>query len=138
MVVAEGLAAEAGLDGHDEHKVDFVEVGQQCFGLGIRVEADAAVYMVGTDAGEGIGYRIVGLDMDCNVLRSGFGEGIDVQMGVIEHQVGIEIEGVGMFAQVVHSLGAEREVGDEVPVHDVKVDPVEAVLGNDFEGIGQV
>ena len=57
--------------------------------------------------------------------------------GSLDHQVGIERQ-LGPRAQVLDGLRAERQVGDEVAVHDVEVDAVGARRLDAADGVGQV
>ena len=57
--------------------------------------------------------------------------------GSLDHQVGVERQ-LGPRPEVLDRLGAERQVRDEVGVHDVEVDPVGAGRLDAPDGVGQV
>jgi hypothetical protein len=56
-------------------------------------------------------------------VRAGLGEGFEIRIARRDHQVHIEhFPGVG--AQRLHHIGADRDVGHEVPVHDIDMNPI--------------
>ena len=81
---------------------------------------------------------VSGFNMDADEIRTGAGEGFDITMRLGKHQVGVEKELGSAAAQGCESFGAEGQVGDEVPVHDVDVEPVESKLGDGRYAGGQV
>ena len=60
--------------------------------------------------------------MNRNEVRACFREGFDVGEWVGDHQVAVEDEG-GAFADACDDDGADGDVGNEVAVHDVDVEP---------------
>ena len=56
---------------------------------------------------------------------------------LVDHQVGIERQ-LGPRAKVLDGLGPERQVRDEVAVHDVEVDPVGTGRLDPPDGVGKV
>jgi hypothetical protein len=56
-------------------------------------------------------------------------EGLEVGVGRRDHQVDVERQRA-VAAQRRNDHGAEADVGHEVPVHDVEVQPVRARLGD--------
>jgi len=125
-VGAERLAAETGLDGHDEDKVDLVEERFDGGGGRIGIEDDAALAAEVADVSEGGGVIVSGLDMDTDEVGAGFGEGVDVAVRLVEHEVGVE-EGLdAVAAEGGDGFGTEGEIRDEMAVHDVDVEPGES------------
>ena len=57
-------------------------------------------------------------------------EVVDIAFGVFDHEVDVTDEGVGFVegGEGFKSNCAEGDVGDEVAVHDVYVEPVDAVF----------
>lgn len=133
----EFLAAEAGPDGHDEDQLDGFQVGEGGVGGGAGIEGEAALAAEIGDAPEGIGDVVIGFDVDGDVVGAGFGEGFDVLVGVGQHQVGVEEEVTVELAEVGHGLRAEAEVGDEVPVHDIEVEPPGPGGGGGLKGVAE-
>ena len=68
-----------------------------------------------------------GLDVDGDSVRSSGGEGVDEGVGRLDHQVDVERQ-AGRGANGLDHHRADGEVGHEVPVHHVHVDPVGAGL----------
>ena len=66
-----------------------------------------------------------GLGMDGNDVRAGLGEGVEEGVDGRDHQVDVE-RLRRVRAKRLHHARADRQVGDEMAVHDVDVDPVGA------------
>lgn len=120
---AEGLAAETGLHGHDEHEVNFGKEGLDGSNGGAGVEHDTALAAPGADLAEEGAVIVGGLDVDADEIGAGFGEGLGVVAGVAEHEVGVEKEVGEKGAEGGYRLRAEAEVGHEMAVHDIDVEP---------------
>ena len=63
------------------------------------------------------------LGVDGDDIRPGLAEHGDVGGGVFQHQVHVEHLGA-LVPQGGHNLGAHAQVGHEVAVHDVDVEPL--------------
>ena len=123
LVGHEFLAAEPGFDAHDEHQIEFVERGKVGFDGGAGAEGEAGLNAGGPNvAGEG--NRIVGgLHVEDDVVRAGLDVVVHPAFGVVDHEV--HVEGLGGGAPGGGGdVGAEGKIRDEVPVHDVDVNPV--------------
>jgi hypothetical protein len=70
---------------------------------------------------------LVDLDVEGEHVRPRVLEGLDVVPGVGHHEVAVE-ERVGVLGEALDHGRAEGEVRDEVPVHDVEVEPVRAAV----------
>ena len=134
------LAAEAGVDAHDE---DMVHHGKD-FDEGVDgrggVDDDGGLHAVLGDVLEGAMEVAADLLMDGHHVGAGVGEGGDEVVGVFDHHVAVEGE-FGDGAEGLDHGRAEGDVGDEVAVHDVDVDDgAAAALGCcDFVGeMGEV
>ena len=66
-----------------------------------------------------------GLGMHGDDVGAGFGEGLDEGIARRDHQMHVE-ELLRMRAQRLHHVGADGDVGHEMPVHDVDMDPIAA------------
>ena len=64
-----------------------------------------------------------GLHVDAQPIRPRVHEILDVALRVVDHQVDVQGQGGGLTDGPDH-CGADGDVGDEVAVHDVHVDPV--------------
>ena len=119
----ETLAAEPGVDRHDEHDVDQVQHrGSGAGGRG-RVEHQAGLAAQARDGLQGaVGVR-AGLGMDQDVVGAGLGEGGQIGVGRGDHQVDVERQ-AGERPQGAQHHRAEADVGHEMPVHHVQVQPV--------------
>lgn len=121
----EGLAAEACVDGHDEEEVDLVEPWFSGGEGGLAVDGEAAGEAGGADAAEGIADVVIGFDVDGDVVCSGLDEAVEEVVRAIDHEVDVEEDVVG-FVDGGDELGAEADIVDEVAVHDIEVEPVDA------------
>ena len=65
------------------------------------------------------------LDMHCDDVGAGLGEGLEIGIAGRDHQVYVE-RLLGDGADRLHHRGADGDVGHEVPVHHVDMDPVGA------------
>ncbi len=66
-----------------------------------------------------------GLGMDGDRVRSGLGEGLEERIDRRDHQMDVERLG-GVRAKRLHHRRADRQVGHEMAVHHVDMDPVGA------------
>ena len=81
--------------------------------------------------------RLVDLDVERDRVAAGVEVLVDVAAGLADHQVGVERD-LGPRPQRLDRLRAERQVRDEVGVHDVEVDAIRAGTGHAPNGVGEV
>ena len=62
-----------------------------------------------------------GFDVEAHPVRARVGEGVDVAVGVLDHQVDVQRQPGGAADRLDHRR-ADRDVGDEVPIHHVEVE----------------
>lgn len=115
------LAAEAGVDAHDEDVVDHRENFDEEVDRGGGVDDDCGLAAVVANKLEGAVEMAAGLPMDGEEVGAGSGEVGDEPVGVLDHEVTIEGE-VCEGANGFDDRGTEGDVGDEVAVHHVDVD----------------
>ena len=131
------LSAEAGIDAHDEdmmhHRKDFREHFDRRGGI----EDDAGEHAMIQDQLQGAVQVAAGFDLDRDHVGAGFGEGGDVLVGILDHEVAIERE-AGDGADGLDDGRAEGDVGDEVAVHDVDVDDGAAAGGGAGDLVGEM
>ena len=134
------LAAETGVDAHDQDMVHHGKDFDQGLDRRGGVDDDAGEHVVLDDVLEGAVQVAADLLVDGDHVGAGLGEGGDEGVGVLDHQVAVERE-LGDGADGLDHGRAEGDVGDEVAVHDVDVDDgAAAALGRgDFVGeVGEV
>ena len=68
-----------------------------------------------------------GFGMDGDDVRAGLGEGVEERIDRRDHQVDVE-RLLRVRPERLHHRRADREVGDEMAVHHVDMDPVGAGL----------
>ena len=68
-----------------------------------------------------------GFHVNPQPIGPGRHKGLDVALGIADHQVDIQGQAGGP-AQGPGDRRADGDIGDEMPVHDVHVDPVDAGL----------
>ena len=74
-----------------------------------------------------------GLDMETNELRPCTNEGLCVELRFRKHEVRVEKKPGNFLSQLGDHLGPEGKIGNEVPVHDVQVQP-RCARGGDLSG----
>jgi len=129
------LAAEAGIDAHDQDVVDHVEDGDKEVDFGVGIDDNGGLHLVVGDELEGAMEMAAGLVVDADPVGAGLGEGGDEFVGVLDHEVAIEGQ-LGVLAEGGDDGGSDGDVGDEMAIHDVDVDNgATAALGSgDFVG----
>jgi hypothetical protein len=119
------LPAEAGIDRHDEDEIDQVDDvldrGDRCRG----VERDARLFAERADRLQRAVHVRAGLNVNCNDVGAGLGEGFEVKIARRDHQMHVE-RFLGDRADCLHHGRADGDIGHEMPVHDVNVDPIGA------------
>ena len=121
----EGLAAEAGIDRHDQHEVDQVD---DIFDRAHRragIEHHAGLLAQRADRLQRPMQMRAGLGMDGDLVAAGLGEGFEIGIAWRDHQMGVE-DLPGVRAHRLDDVGAVGNVGNEMSVHHVEMDPVGA------------
>ena len=136
-VLHELLATEAGLDGHDHHDVEQLAVGLERRQRRRRLERQPGGPTGGPDLSQGRRDLLLDLDVEGDRVAAGVEVLVDVAARLADHQVGVERQ-LRPRPQMLDRLRAERQVRDEVAVHDVEVDPVGAGLLDPPDGVGEV
>ena len=121
----EGLAAEAGVDGHHQDEVALVEDVLDRGGRRRGVERHAGLRAELADAREAAVEVGAGLGVDGDDVGAGGDEGLEEGVGGRDHQVDVE-RGPRAGAERRDHVGAEGDVGDEMAVHHVDLHPVGA------------
>jgi hypothetical protein len=127
----EALAAEAGVDAHQEDEVaELQHVGDR-LDRGVRVEHGAGEHAPARVVGQAADLLEVAMEVAAGLgvhgdhVGAGAREVGDVALGLLDHEV--TVEGAGSErAQRLDDERADGDVGDEAAVHDVDVDPVGA------------
>jgi 23S rRNA (uracil1939-C5)-methyltransferase len=120
-----GLTAESGIDGHHEHHVDQIEDMCNCVGRGRRVEGDRRSGPERRDVSERAVQVLACLDVHDQPLASGIDVLLRHCVGREYHQVGFERQRTVLACAGDH-VRTERQVGHELSVHHVELDPVDA------------
>lgn len=126
--VDERLAAESWIDGHDEHQVHLTEEGADGAHGGGWVNGEAGAEAEGADFPQQTFHAGTEFDVDGELLGAGLGEGFEEDLRSGAHQVDVE-ELSGEGSEVGDEGGAEGQVGDEMAVHDIEVQPFGAGAG---------
>ena len=121
----ERLAAEAGVHRHDEHEVDVAGDLLERDDRRRRVEDDARLDAERLDGVHGAMQMRQHFDVDRDHRRAGLGEGVDVAIGIGDHQVDVERHRRDPLERP-DDRRADRDVRHEVAVHDVDVNQVGA------------
>jgi hypothetical protein len=123
----EFLPAEPRIDGHDQEQVDiFKDHLDGAQGRG-GIEGHPGLHALLTDGLKGAVEVHVRLHVDRQVRGPGPGEVRDVIGRALHHHVDVHRQPDLPF-EAFQDGGPDREVGNEVPVHDVHMEPVGASL----------
>jgi len=121
--IQERLAAETGLDRHQQQHVDL----RQQVGIGLdrggRVDAEPGPGTSRPDLPQQPHRRLRGFRMHGDVAGPGLGVGGSPAVRVLDHQMAVQWQ-AGVLDQRFHHRQANRQVRHEVVVHDVDVQPV--------------
>mmetsp|Transcript_69580 Transcript_69580/g.188051 ORF Transcript_69580/g.188051 Transcript_69580/m.188051 type:complete len:374 (+) Transcript_69580:542-1663(+) len=130
LALDEALAAEAGVDGHDQDEVDLLQDvldGRQGR-AGVEDDPGSAAQRFDALDGPVQVDRRRGLAVDGYDVGPGLREVLDALLGLHDHEVAVH-HGVGeLLAERVHDQRPDGDVGHEAAVHRVDVDPVRARL----------
>ena len=77
------------------------------------------------------------LDVERDDVRAGLSEGLDLRLGMLDHQVDIE-DALRCLAQALDDRRAQRDVRHVRAVHDIDVDVIGAGVRDTLDLIGQV
>ena len=112
-----------GVDGHHQHEIDIGEHRLDGVDRCGRVECDAGALAGALDALERPVQMSARLGVDGDAIGTGIGEGLDVGIDRRDHQVNVE-GAIAMGPERRNDTRADGQVGYEVPVHHVDVQPV--------------
>ena len=118
----EALAAEARKDRHAQHQVDVAEVGLHRLERRVRVEGQARPQAQPAHLRDEL-VRVADFDVHRAAVGAGIGEVLQVPPGLGHHEVTVE-EQRRVAPQRRHHGRPDGDIGDEVPVHHVDVEPV--------------
>ncbi len=135
-----GLAAEARIDRHHQHQVDQVEHVGNRRGRRRRVECHRRVGAQIVDVAECAVQVCAGFCMHDQARAAGVDVLLGHHVGRVDHQVRLEWHR-GVLAGRRDHIGAECEVRDELAVHHVPLDQIDASrleLGDLVAELGEI
>ena len=120
----EPLAAPARVHRHAEDQVDVLDQLAHDLGRRAGVERQAGAAAGVAHRGERVVGVRRGLEVDRDPVGARVGEGGDVALGPLDHEVDVDVAaGVGIWSASAETTGrAHAQRGHEVAVHDVDVD----------------
>ena len=121
------LAAETGMDRHDQDHVDMVEVVVDRLGGRAWAEAEAGAATGGADVLERLPRVLARFHVDDHVVGAGFGVPAGVAVRIGDHQMRFE-RFPGERACGAQDGEAESQVGHEVAVHHVDLEAVDITI----------
>ena len=136
-VLHERLATEARLDGHHQDDVEELRVRLERRQRRRRLDREPGRPPGCPDPAQGRRDLLLDLDVEGDRVAAGLEVLVEEAAGLVDHQVRVERQ-LGPRSEVLDGLGAERQVRDEVGVHDVEVDPVAARPLDPADGVRQV
>ena len=140
--IHEGLSAESGIDRHIEQFIDetVFDIGESGARFGTRIQDKAGAHTGGTDCPQRIFDIALGLHVDLEGIGTGLCEDVDIAVGLCQHEMDIAVEVRCGFCGKGNYGGTERDIGDEMSVHDIEMDGVCAgvLRPQDFRGEGAV
>jgi len=119
----EVLSAEAGVHAHKQNEVEIVQdVAQPLNGCG-RIEDDTGFGAFFPYESKGSLEVTWSFHVYADHVHPSVDKRFDKTVRILDHEMGVKGQ-VGAAAELSHNRGAESDVGDEMPIHDVKVDNV--------------
>ena len=119
------LAAEPRIDAHHQDQVELVQHRLDRGDRGARVERHARALAERADGLQAAMQVRARLGMDGDQVGAGARERLEVRLVRRDHQMHVERLG-RQRPQRTHHFRTEAEIGHEVAVHDVQMDPVGA------------
>ena len=122
LTVHEALTAEAGLYRHDQSHVEAIYKRVQYACRSPRLERKADLLPVFLNDINSVRYVLirVRLDMEHNKIGTGIAKCLCVSDRLIDHQMNIK-EHLGHFPHRLQNGNADRDIGNEKSVHNVKM-----------------
>mmetsp|Transcript_27071 Transcript_27071/g.77675 ORF Transcript_27071/g.77675 Transcript_27071/m.77675 type:complete len:244 (-) Transcript_27071:130-861(-) len=122
----EALAAEPGVHGHDEDELnvlqDVLDLRERSARVQDHARHAAEVLDLAHHAVQVDGRRRLAVHGDD--VGTGLGKVLHALLGLDNHEVAVQKGVRQLLPQRVHDQGADGDVRDKAPVHDVDVDPV--------------
>ena len=117
------LPAKAGVDAHHQHQINLVDQVVEHLGRSGGVQRNPGLLAQRLDRlHRAVGVR-PGLGVKGDQVGSGLGKGGKVRVDRADHQMHVKQLG-GVRAQRLHHHRPDGDIGDEMPVHHVDMDPV--------------
>ena len=121
------LSAETRIDAHHQHEIDVLEHIIERLGRRRRVERHAGLLAERLDPLDRAVEVRAGLRMDGDDVGPGLGECVEERVDRRNHQMHVE-RLCGVRPERLHHARADGDVGHEMAIHHVDVDPVGARL----------
>ena len=123
------LPAKAGIDRHDTDQIDHVEQVAHILDARRRVARQTGLGALRADRLQGAVNMRACLKMGGDHICTRLGIGLNVRINGRDHQMDIHHR-LHMGAKRLHGGRAKGEVGHEMPVHDIHVNPIRALRLN--------
>ena len=129
----ERLSAEAWVHRHDEDEIEAIQNVSERVLRRVGIEGDAGGGPELSDPAQCSAEMGTRFDVHCDDVSTGVDEHLEKVVGIGDHEVNID----GSLCGGAHSLddeGADRDVRNEVTVHDVDMNPISA-RGHDISNV---
>ena len=123
-VCVELLAAEAGLDGHDEHHVRMGQQVADAFRRGAGFDGQTRLHAAAADCIQHRRHVARDFRMDGQHGRASVAEHADVLLRIVHHQMDVQGQIGELRMERRRQRGAEGEIRHEMGVHDIHMEPV--------------
>src|SRR5262249_33206128 len=120
-----GLPAEAGIDRHHQNEIDEIDQRLDRALARARIKRHPCLPAERADCLQRAMHMRPRLDVNGNDVGAGFGKSLEIGIAGRDHQVHVE-HFLGVRTQRFHHAGTDRDIGHEVPVHYVDMDPIGA------------
>ena len=134
--VDERLAAEARIDSHHKQQINLVEIRQDFGDGGGRIDSHADFFAERFNFPNERGDLLVKFDMDGDSIRASLGKRFDQNFRLRAHEVNVE-KYFSQGTNGAHDFRPKGNVWDEMPVHDVEVQPVGAGTVGSFDFLAE-
>lgn len=135
------MPTETGIDAHHEDQVEGIDDGEYVIDMGWGIDHDTGSAAEGSDLiceVSGVLFGVDGFDMKTNRIGTVLCKWLEEHLGIGDHEVDIEV-GVRACSPAGGTDGwAQREVGNEMPIHYIDMEQVRTGFDGGLALVAQI